>query len=60
MYQRHHVPEQEMIRKILYYVTNLNLSMKNNDLMIYKEHLIQSLQTFNYMQNVRKPTLKEL
>ena len=28
--------------------------------MIYREHLIQSLQTFNFMQNVRKPSLKDL
>lgn len=59
MFQRHFTSEQTT-SKILYYITNLSLSLRNTDLMIYREHLIQSLQTFNYMQNVRKPSLKEL
>lgn len=60
MFQRHHHIDRNEQAKVHYYITNLAFSLKKTDFMIYREHLIQSLQTFNFMQNVRKPSLKEL
>ena len=60
--KHHHVNSPQLANnKINYYVTHLSLSLKNNDYMIYKEHLVQSLHTLMYLHNnTRKPSLKEL
>jgi hypothetical protein len=64
MIQKHHhdtfQPTNNPTQQSCYYISNLSLSLKNTDYMIYKEHLIQSIQTLIYLQKVRKPTLKEL
>ena len=35
-------------------------SIEKNYLLPFKEHLIQSMQTLKYLQNNRKPSLKEI
>ena len=35
-------------------------SIEKNYLLAFKEHLIQSLQTLKYLQNNRKPSVKEI
>lgn len=46
--------------KMCYYVEGMVESLSKSYLVAYKEHLNQSLQTMKFLQNVRKPLLKEI
>jgi hypothetical protein len=45
---------------LCYYIENAMESLEKTYLLPFKEHLLQSIQTLKYLQNNRKPSIKEL
>ena len=57
--KNNHVKHESQIPSF-YYIENALKSLVDPALQPIREHIVQSIQTLNYLQNVRKPSSKEL